>query len=71
MISNFGIVRTFNATTNSLVHTFTGTNGVPLIIDDATSMGVKDLSSFVYNVAAGEDKLRLTPEITLRDTRGS
>ena len=71
LISNFGIVRTFNATVNSLVHTFTGTNGVPLIIDDATSMGVKDLSSFVYNVAAGEDKLRLNPNITLRDSRGS
>lgn len=70
-ISNFGIVRTFNATTNSLVHTFTGTNGVPIIVDDATSLGLKDLSSFIYNVSAGEDKLRLSPEIELRDSKGS
>ena len=41
-ISNYGIVRTFNATANSLVQTFTGTNGVPIVIDDATSLGVKD-----------------------------
>ena len=71
-ISNFGIVRTFNATTNSLVQTFAGTNGVvPIVIDDATSLGVKDLSAFIYNVAAGEDKLRLTPEIQLRESKGS
>jgi hypothetical protein len=70
-ISNFGIVRTFNATTNSLVQTFTGTNGVPIIIDDATSLGVKDLASFIYNIAAGEDKLRLTQDIQLRDSKGS
>lgn len=70
-ISNFGIVRTFNATTNSLVHTFTGTNGVPIVIDDVTSLGVKDLSAFIYNVAAGEDKLRLDSNIQLRDSNGS
>jgi hypothetical protein len=69
-ISNFGIVRTFNATTNSLVQTFTGTNGVPIIIDDATSLGVKDLASFIYNVSAGEDKLRLTQDIQLRESKG-
>ncbi len=70
-ISNFGIVRTFNATTPSLTHTFTGTNGVPIIIDDATSFGVKDLSAFIYNIAAGEDKLRLGPNIKIRDSKGS
>lgn len=70
-ISNYGIVRTFNATANSLVQTFTGTNGVPIVIDDATSLGVKDLSAFIYNIAAGEDKLRLTENIQLRESKGS
>jgi hypothetical protein len=69
-ISNKGITRTFNATTNSLVQTFAGINGVPIMIDDATSMGVKDLSSFIYNIAAGEDKLRLTSDIQLRESKG-
>jgi putative DNA primase/helicase len=69
-VSNKGITRTFNATTNSLIQTFAGINGVPIMIDDATSMGVKDLSSFIYNIAAGEDKLRLTSDIQLRESKG-
>lgn len=70
-VSNKGIVRTFASTTNALVQTFTGINGVPIVIDDSSSLGVKDLSSFIYNIAAGEDKLRLTSEIQLRESKGS
>jgi hypothetical protein len=71
MISNFGIVRTFNATMNYTVHTFTGTNGVPLIIDDVTSMGVKDLSSFIYTISAGEDKGRLKQDSMPQKSKGA
>jgi len=70
-VSNHGICRTFIATTNSLVHTFTGTNGVLIVIDDSTSQGAKDMTSFIYNVSAGEDKLRLGPNIELRNSKGS
>ncbi|MBE0700913.1 MAG: DUF927 domain-containing protein [Acholeplasmataceae bacterium] len=70
-ISNFGIVRTFNATNNFLTHTFTGTNGVPIIVDDATSLGLKDLSTLIYNIAMGEDKGRMSPNIVVRDSKGS
>lgn len=70
LVSNRGTVRTFNSTQNSLIHTFAGTNGVPIVIDDATSLGDKDLSSFIYNISAGEDKLRMTSDIQLRDSKG-
>lgn len=70
-ISNRGIVRTFNATKNSLVETFTGINGVPIIIDDATSLIGQDLSDLVYSIAAGEDKLRLNSDIEIRESKGN
>lgn len=70
-ISNRGIVRTFNATKNSLVETFTGINGVPIIIDDATSLIGQDLTDLIYSIAAGEDKLRLNSDIEIRQSKGN
>jgi len=70
-ISNRGIIRTFSQTQNSLVKTFTGANGVPIIVDDATVLGLKDLSTLIYNMAQGEDKNRLDVNSEFKQSKGS
>ena len=70
-ISNRGIIRTFSQTQNSLVKTFTGANGVPIIVDDATVLGQKDLSTLIYNMAQGEDKNRLDVNSEFKQSKGS
>lgn len=69
-ISNLGIVRTFNSTNNAKIESIAGVNGVSIVFDDASSVGNKDFSSFIYNLAAGENKLRMDQNLTLRDTKG-
>lgn len=69
-ISNLGIVRTFNSTNNAKIESIAGVNGVSIVFDDASSVGNKDFSSFIYNLAAGENKLRMDQNLSLRDTKG-
>jgi hypothetical protein len=69
-ISNLGIVRTFNSTNNAKIESIAGVNGVSIVFDDASSVGNHDFSSFIYNLAAGENKLRMDQNLNLRDTKG-
>lgn len=70
-ISNRGIVRTFNSTHNSMIHSFTGINGVTIILDDATSHRERDFSSFLYIAAMGEDKLRMKSGSEYQESKGN
>ena len=70
-ISNRGIVRTFSQTQNALIKTFTGANGVPIIVDDATVLGMKDLSTLIYNMAQGQEKNRLDVNSEFKESKES
>jgi len=67
-ISNLGLVRTFNATQNALIHSLRGISGVPVCLDDATTGGFKNRTELIYSLAQSEPKLRLTSKIQFRDS---
>ena len=59
VISNKGLVRTFNATPTSIITSIEGLNGVPIILDDITTSGNSiNKTSFLYTLAQGESKAR-------------
>jgi hypothetical protein len=61
VISNRGLVRTFNATPTSIITSIEGINGVPIILDDITTSGNSiNKTSFLYTLAQGESKARST-----------
>jgi len=66
-ISNLGLVRTFNATQNALIHSLRGISGVPVCLDDATTGGFRNRTELIYQLAQSEPKLRLTSKIQFRD----
>ncbi len=67
-ISNLGLVRTFNATQNALIHSLRGISGVPVCLDDATTGGFKNRTELIYSLAQSEPKLRLTSKIQFRES---
>ena len=57
--SNYGIVRTFNATKNSILAMCEGRNGLPIILDDANANAKEhDKSDLIYQLALGEPRSR-------------
>lgn len=58
---------TMNATTNSIVHLAKNNNGVPLLLDELGSMQKNfDLSQLIFTLSSGQERLRLSKDITLR-----
>lgn len=57
--SNFGLVRTFNATKNSILAMCEGRNGLPIILDDANANAKEhNKSDLIYQLAMGEARAR-------------
>ena len=57
--SNYGIVRTFNATKNFILGMSEGRNGVPIILDDANANANEhSKSDLIYQFALGESRGR-------------
>lgn len=57
--SNYGIVRTFNATKNFIFGMSEGRNGIPIILDDANAnRNEHDKADLIYQFAMGEPRGR-------------
>ena len=57
-ISNSGLVKTFNSTEIAKLASIEGYNGVPIIFDDATTLGAGNKSKLIYQLAEGESRAR-------------
>lgn len=54
------IIRNFNATNNAIIKLATDNHGgTPLILDELGAASVKDLSSLFFQLASGEERLRM------------
>jgi hypothetical protein len=59
-IGNDSLVRTFNSTQGAMMQSIEGFNGVPIILDDATTASYLNKTALVYQLAQGEARARLT-----------
>lgn len=59
-ISNNGLVKTFNSTDIARLAKIEGINGVPIILDDATTAPGVNRTSLVYQLSQGEPRGRMT-----------
>ena len=57
-ISNSGLVKTFNSTEIAKLASIEGYNGIPIIFDDATTLGAGNKSKLIYQLAEGESRAR-------------
>jgi len=68
--SNFGLVRTFNATKNSILAMCEGRNGLPIILDDANANAKEhNKSDIIYQLAMGESRGRCNSNGSPRNRR--
>jgi hypothetical protein len=58
-IGNDSLVRTFNSTQGAMMQSIEGFNGVPIILDDATTAAYMNKTTLVYQLAQGEARARL------------
>lgn len=58
-IGNDSLVRTFNSTQGAMMQSIEGFNGVPIILDDATTAAYMNKTNLVYQLAQGEARARL------------
>lgn len=62
-----GLVRTFMSTANARFAGLEGINGLPMVLDDATTASYLDTSNLIYSIASGEEKSRCDSNGKLRD----
>ncbi|KIL45564.1 hypothetical protein KP77_28560 [Jeotgalibacillus alimentarius] len=62
-----GLIRSFNSTANALYRQLINNTGVPFVLDEASSDTRRNFTDFIYKLAAGNDKMRLTKEAELRE----
>ena len=56
------LMNTFDGTENALLSILLGNRGFPVCFDEADANDRKDLSQFIYRLASGRGKMRLTKE---------
>ena len=61
-----GLVKTWNGTENAVFALLRGVHGVPVVLDEASTRGSGDYTSFIYSLASGKEKRRLDREGRLR-----
>ncbi|MBE5394005.1 DUF927 domain-containing protein [Brevibacillus borstelensis] len=61
-----GLGKTWNGTTNSLIHMLGGNFGIPIVLDELSMNNEASLTSVLYVLASGQEKARLTDTIQLR-----
>ncbi|GCF93744.1 hypothetical protein NRIC_16350 [Enterococcus florum] len=57
------LVRTLNATDNSIINSLADNHGVPIAYDELGSNAQKNYTSLVYQISSGEERRRLTKEV--------
>lgn len=63
-----GLFATWNSTNNSVFQSLANIHGTPIVFDETSIKSNTDFSSIIYQIAMGEEKKRLTADITFRDS---
>lgn len=58
-----GLFNTWNGTSNAILQSLVGNYGVPYLIDELSMSNEGDFSAFLYSIADGRNKKRLTKEL--------
>ena len=66
-----GLIHTFHATTNALYASLEGINGLPIVLDDATTNPYLNLPNLIYTLATGEGRIRCNSEGDVKEARPS
>lgn len=66
-IRNKGLLRTWNATANSMINSLGGNFGVPMAFDELSMVNQKSITKELYTIASGLEKARLSDSITQRN----
>ncbi|WP_314303942.1 DUF927 domain-containing protein [Brevibacillus parabrevis] len=61
-----GLVKSWNATSNSLINMLGGNFGIPVVFDELSMSNEASLTSMLYVLASGQEKGRLTDTIQQR-----
>jgi uncharacterized protein (DUF927 family) len=70
--SNYGLVRTFNATKNFILGMCESRNGIPIILDDVNANGDEhNISDLIYQLAMGEPRGRCNSTGNVQEKRSS
>ncbi|QOV10428.1 DUF927 domain-containing protein [Viridibacillus arvi] len=62
-----GLFTSWNGTSNAIIQSLVGNYGVPYLIDELSMSKEGDFSSFLYTIADGRNKKRLTKELSFQD----
>ena len=66
-----GLIHTFHATTNALYACLEGINGLPIVLDDATTNPHLNLPNLIYTLATGQGRSRCNAEGDVKEARPS
>lgn len=66
--TNKGLLKSWNATQNSMMSILNGINGIPICFDELSQSNSMDLTSLLYSLAEGKQKERATQEGGLRES---
>ncbi|NYF23569.1 DUF927 domain-containing protein [Sporosarcina sp. JAI121] len=61
-----GLMKTWNGTANATINMMSGNYGIPIIFDELSMSKSKSLTSEVYVLTSGQEKSRLTDQMTQR-----
>lgn len=61
-----GLVKSWNATSNSMINMLGGNFGIPVVLDELSMSNEASLTSMLYVLASGQEKGRLTDTIQQR-----
>lgn len=62
------IYRSWGATQNALISSCAGNNGYPIVLNELGKCIEKDLTTAVYNLSEGTDKLRMTKDMNCKQS---
>jgi putative DNA primase/helicase len=64
-----GLFMTWNATGNAMHESMGGNVGVPILFDESSMCTIKDLTSIIYSLTSGKNKLRLSKNCKIKDPK--
>ncbi|MBU3190310.1 DUF927 domain-containing protein [Clostridium bowmanii] len=64
-----GLFMTWNATGNAMHESMGGNIGVPILFDESSMCTIKDLTSIIYSLTSGKNKLRLSKNCKIKDPK--
>ncbi|MCM3625619.1 DUF927 domain-containing protein [Brevibacillus borstelensis] len=67
--STEGLIQTWNGTDNNIFDQIAGNQGIPLVLDEASIKEKYDFTNFIYQMADGIEKGRLTKDLRQRERR--